>query len=163
MSLIPIHFQMRRNVIYHTILSVLLRTWIASLGIHEYPWRKKNMVRRVQGCVSIIFSFWLSVNSPSSPGNGSSEERWPMANVGVYSYISNKASSTSSELLYSVVPSLWIFKNKNRILFSYEDLITGRYLLVRIQWICSMIFLCLFSQLKLEEASLDWIIMLRSI
>jgi hypothetical protein len=35
----------------------------------------------------IIICFWLSVNAPSSPVNGYFEGRWPLANVGVHSYI----------------------------------------------------------------------------
>ena len=52
--------------------------------------------------VHFFFCFWLSVNSLSSPVNGSSEGRRPTANVGVRSFISSKANSTSSELLYSL-------------------------------------------------------------
>ena len=37
-----------------------------------------------------ILPLWLSVNSISSPDNGFSEERRPMANVGVYPYIGTK-------------------------------------------------------------------------
>ena len=43
-----------------------------------------------------------------------------MANVGVYSCISTKASSTSSDHLYSVV--LWICKNK-KVFFSFIKMI----------------------------------------
>ena len=49
---------------------------------------------------SIISYFWLSVNSLSSPGYGYFEGGWSITNVGVYSCISLKASS--SNLLYSV-------------------------------------------------------------
>ena len=95
---------------YHTVLSVLLRTWITSLRIHEYPWWNKSyMVAVLPGCVSFIFYFWLFVNPFSSPDNGYYEKRWSMANVGVHSYISTKTSSTSSELLCRLCSVLlWI-------------------------------------------------------
>ena len=52
------------------------------------------------GARPLFFCFWLSVNSLSSPVDGNSEERWSIANVGVHSYISTKAGSTSNEFLY---------------------------------------------------------------
>ena len=57
-----------------------------SLRIHECLWRDKAWVMN-PGCVSIIFCFWLSVNSLSFPVNDYSEGWWRMANVGVHSYI----------------------------------------------------------------------------
>ena len=77
----------------HTIFSVSLWTWIASLRVHEYLWRNQVRITILPGCVSIIICFWLSVNSLSSPVNGYSEGRWPVANVGIHSYLSTKASS----------------------------------------------------------------------
>ena len=119
MSLIPTHLQARRRSnIYRSIFSVSLRIWVATLKIQGCLRRKKASWRLVvMGCVSIILYIWLSVNSLSSPVNGSSEGRWPMANVGVHSYIITKglpvAISISSEIPFSVV--LWlriIFFNK---------------------------------------------------
>ena len=74
------------------------------------PTALKSNVTGVRVHYSLL---WLSVNSLSSPVNGSSEGRWPKANVGVHSYIITKglpvASSTSSVLLFSVI--LWFSKN----------------------------------------------------
>ena len=105
----PTHLRARRcKVICNTIFSVSLRTWIASLAIHECLRRNQTVVI-LPGCVFIIICIWLSVNSLSSPVNGYSEGRRPMPNVGVHSYISTQSSSTSKELLYSVV--LWLCRN----------------------------------------------------
>ena len=103
----PTHLQARRC---RVIFSVSLRTWIASLRIHECLRRNRRGVVLL-GCVFIIICIWLLVNSLSSTVNGYSEARWPMSNVGVYSYtISTQSCSTSSEHLYSVV--LWLCKNR---------------------------------------------------
>ena len=100
MSLLTPPLQARRcSVICHTIFSVSLRTWIASLTIHECL-RRNETWNIFPGCVSIIFCFWLSVNSLSSPANGYSERRWPMANVGVHSYISTKKLQASFCILW---------------------------------------------------------------
>ena len=66
----------------------------------------------VAGWVSILlFASGFLSNFASSPDNGYYERRRPKANVGVHSCITTtlKASSTSSELLSSVI--LWICKN----------------------------------------------------
>ena len=106
-SLIPTYLS-AKGIICNTIFSVSLRTWISSLRIHECL-RLKTARIVFPGCVSSIFCLWLFLNSLPSPVNGYSEGRWPMANVGVYSYIIAMASLTSSELLlYSVV--LWLYK-----------------------------------------------------
>ena len=107
MSLIPTHLHVRRcSIICHTIFSVSIRLRIASFGIHECLGRKKaRFLLLLAGCVSFILYFWLSVDSLSSPA--SELEGWWPANVGIHSYIITKclpvASSTSSELLFSVV------------------------------------------------------------
>ena len=104
MSLVPPHLQARWcSVVCHTIFSVSLRTWIALLRIHECLRRNEKWVLGVfPPYVSTVFCFWLSVNSLPFSVNGYSEGRWPIANVGVHSCISTKASSTSRELLYFV-------------------------------------------------------------
>ena len=128
-SVIPTHLSARRcSITYHTTFSVSQRTWIPflRLGIHEFPRRKKARVVPA-GCVFFFFRFWLSDNSFSSPVNGYSEGRWPTANVGVYSYIITKASSTLNNILYYVVlkkgvvcPSanqIWILKHLQLLKF----------------------------------------------
>ena len=91
----PPLLQARRfSVICHTIFSASLPTWIASLRIHVCL-RRNNLKASpghiLRGYVSIIiFFFWLSVNSLSSPVNGYSEGRWQTANVGVHSFITRK-------------------------------------------------------------------------
>ena len=97
-----------------------------------------------------FFCFWLSVNSPSSPVNGYSEGRWPMANVGVYSYISTKASSTSSEFSYSVS----VFCGSARIIFYLTHakmILLGEGMLLARIW--------LFFLFSLVLASLLWILL----
>ena len=63
---------------------------------------------------------WLSVNSLSSPVNGYSEGRWPMANVGVHSYMSTKrvfVSCASVRIVFVLTCKL-------------EDIIAGWHLLL---------------------------------
>ena len=93
----PRRFPLKRTP---NIFSVSQRTWIISLRTLECLWFKTASLM-FPGCVFFFFSFWLSVNSLSSPVNGYSEAwgRWPIANVGVHSYIITKASSSSSEFL----------------------------------------------------------------
>ena len=124
------------------IFSVSLRTWIASLRTHEYPRRNAGQTQAgsgswimFPGCVSNIFYFRPSVNLLSSPVNGYSEGRWPMADVGVHSYISTIDRSTLSELLF-----LWI--GKNRIL-SHIMISLGN----TIPWLCNMFFSQIGSEL----------------
>ena len=54
-----------------------------------------------------FFCFWLSVNSLSSPVNGYSGGRWPMANVGVHSYISTKRTSSFIKFCISHMQRCW--------------------------------------------------------
>ena len=72
------------------------------------------------GACPLFICFWLSVNFLSSPGNGYSEGRRPMPNVGVHWYISNP---TSSELV--------VFYGSVRIVFffTHKDDIAGQRLL----------------------------------
>ena len=112
--LVSLHFSRRGDAASLFIFSVSLRTWISPLGIHECLRHNQTwLIAVVLGCVSFIIRSWLSVNSLPSPGNDYSDGRWPMANVGVHSYISTKAGPTSSlsdwEFLYFVV--LWLCKN----------------------------------------------------
>ena len=88
------------NIMYHTIFqshyghNSRLSEFSSTRGATSRIWW-------LRGSCPLFFYLWLFVNSLSSPVDGYSERRWPISNVGVYSCISIKASS--SNLLYSVV------------------------------------------------------------
>ena len=67
------------------------------------PDSDKHDDKYVLGVRVLFFCFWLSVNLLSFLVNGYSEGRWPMADVGVHSYLNTKPSSTSRKILYSVL------------------------------------------------------------
>ena len=100
-----------------------------SLRIHEYvPVAKQETYFGPEVGV-YYFYIWHFGNSFSSPGNGFSERRWSMANVGVHSYISTKASSTSSEhriIGIQVPPALsssFHFNHLHHLRFTRESLL----------------------------------------